>query len=173
MFLQIRTYRFFDKFGPSDAPIGTITISQPDDPRGPEDHFGCTTTRTCGTPPQDNGNGGFVGRSPTSGDSKNSNANGSGGNTNTAGDDNAAGAAGGTQNGGGGDGGGDDACDGTGEACDNAEIESNSDVKSCMAACEPPTAPEGPFDCDGMRCFIKCSAKLRCTCRHFASGKCW
>ena len=54
-----------------------------------------------------------------------------------------------------------DDCDGLGEACDNDEIESDSSMKECMASCNPPTNPAGPFDCDGMKCFVKCSSNVR------------
>jgi hypothetical protein len=46
-------------------------------------------------------------------------------------------------------------------------------MQQCMSGCATPTPVAGPFDCDGMKCFVRCSADHECSeCRPFVTAKC-
>lgn len=57
--------------------------------------------------------------------------------------------------------------------CSNAVIAASGPMQQCMLGCATPTPIAGPFDCDGMKCFVFCSAKHECSeCASFVSAKC-
>ncbi len=57
--------------------------------------------------------------------------------------------------------------------CNNAVIAASGPMQKCMLGCSTPTPISGPFDCDGMKCFVYCSAQHECSeCASFVSAKC-